>query len=261
MPVKTKRTKLYGLRSPHKLSNALRLAPTRGVGNYALQIKTILVPVDFSRESFRVLEYSILVAEQFGAAIHLVHVRPFLESMAVQRARNMLGNYQNGISYLQDRLADIQRKHKITFSPDFCHISSGRPFEEICKLAGEIDVDLIILGTRGYSGLKRVLLGSTAERVIRYARCPVLVPRGKSYLTVIGLVLKTRLKLPNILVPIDFSEYSVTALNYAIFLAEKFKARLRLFHTLYHYGDLAAQNRIDQVKITLTGSSAVIRRR
>ena len=64
------------------------------------------------------------------------------------------------------------------FWPDFCHLCTGRPYEEICKLAREIAADLIVMPTRGYSGLKRVLLGSTTERVIRHAPCPVLVLRG-----------------------------------------------------------------------------------
>src|SRR6516225_8958969 len=141
-----------------------------------IQLKRILVPVDFSQEAFRVLDYAILVARQFGAEVHPVHVRPQTEARAIQRAGRTMVNYRDHISFLLDRLVEIEHKHGLKFPPDHCHIRSGRPFAEICNLAREIDADLIILGSRGYSGLKRVLLGSTAERVIRFAPIPVLVP-------------------------------------------------------------------------------------
>jgi len=209
-----------------------------------INVKTILVPVDFSRESIRVLDYAILVAEQFGAVVHPIHVRPHAQATAVERAGKLMANYQEGISFLQDRLADIEHKRRLKFPPDHCHICSGRPFEEICKLSHEIDADLIILGSRGYSGLKRVLLGSTAERVIRFASCPVLVPRGQRYKTLIRFGGRLRLKLRNILVPIDFSDCSVAAANYAVYLADKFKAKLELLYSIQEYVGFAAQNRM-----------------
>ena len=65
-------------------------------------------------------------------------------------------NCADAIAYMQDRLAEIERKHDVRFWPDNCHVVSGRPFEEICRLAREIEADLIVLPTRGHSGLKRV---------------------------------------------------------------------------------------------------------
>lgn len=56
-------------------------------------------------------------------------------------------------------------------------IRMGRPFSEITEVAAEMNVDVIILATHGYTGLKHVLLGSTAERVVRHAPCPVLTVR------------------------------------------------------------------------------------
>ena len=211
----------------------------------ALQIRTILVPMDFSRESLRILEYAIVLTRRFGAAMHVVHVRPSKEASAIERADKLMLNYSDAIAFLQDRLADVQRNHGVDFSPDHCHVSSGRPFEEICKLAREIDADLIALPTRGHSGLKRVVLGSTAERVIRYAPCPVLIPRGKPYkAAVANLSARSDIKIRKILVPVDFSESSVAGLRYAIFLAAKCKAALHLFHAVYPHIDLVAQDRM-----------------
>ena len=210
---------------------------------HVIQLKTILVPVDFSQESLGVLDYAILVAEQFAAEVHPVHVRPQIEATAIERAGGVMSNYRDHISFLLDRLADIEHKHRFKFPPGHCHIRSGRPFAEICKLAREIDVDLIILGSRGHSGLKRVLLGSTAERVMRFGPCPVLVPRGQRYKAVIGLTRKTRFKVRNILLPVDFSDCSVAGVNYAVFLAEKFNAELQLLYSMQNDLGFLAQNR------------------
>jgi nucleotide-binding universal stress UspA family protein len=221
----------------------LAAASSTGNSKPTIQIKTIVVPIDFSSESFRVLDYAIVIAEQFGAVVHPVHVRSHQQAIAVERAGNIMGNYHDGISYLQDRVADIERRHRLKFSPEQCHVFSGRPFEEICRLAREIHADLIILGSRGYSGLKKALLGSTAERVVRYAPCPVLIPRGQRFKGVLGLARRMRLTLRNILVPVDFSHCSMAAVNYGVFLAKKFNAGMRLFHSVDLNSDFLAQNR------------------
>src|SRR4030095_2019314 len=71
-------------------------------------IKKVLVPVDFSQESLHVLEYTILIAKPFGAAMHVIHVRPSKEASAIERAGDLLLNYTDAIGFLQDRLAEIQ---------------------------------------------------------------------------------------------------------------------------------------------------------
>ena len=105
------------------------------------------------------------------------------------------------------------------------HTPRGRAFDQICQLAGKVDADLIVIGTRGNTGFKHVLLGSTAERVVRHAPCPVLVVRD------------TDEKIPepqilSILVPVDFSECARHGLNYAVALARSVGARLILLHAL-----------------------------
>ena len=99
-------------------------------------------------------------------------------------------------------------------------------------MAREIDADLIVLSTRGHSGLKHLLLGSTAERVVRSAPCPVLVVRKrkqKSKATSKEFAIRT------ILVPVDFSTCSLAGSEYAAFLAKRLHATLRLFHVMYPY--------------------------
>ncbi|MGZ5504438.1 MAG: universal stress protein [Chthoniobacterales bacterium] len=183
------------------VSNADRAAH----GDSAQQIRTILVPLDFSRESFRVLEYSIRVARKFGAAIHVLNVRPSKAEAAVERAKNLMANYTNGLTFLHYRLADIERKHDTKFAPENCHVFAGRPSEEIRRVSSKIHADLIALATHGETGVKRVVLGSTAEHVIRSATCPVLIPRGKTYESALAAEHnKYDLGISNILAPTTF---------------------------------------------------------
>jgi nucleotide-binding universal stress UspA family protein len=212
----------------------------------ALQIKIILVPLDFSRASMQALKHTIPLAEEFKAAIHLVHVQPTDELTAISRAGHLMLNCADAIALMQDRLAEVQEKHDVRFWPDNCHVVSGRPFEEICKLAREIEADLIVLPTRGHGGLKHVVLGSTAERVVRYAPCPVLVPRGARYESSLldNAVDSLAFKLGKILVPVDFSRCSLAGVKYAAGLARRTGASLRLLHVVFPYTQVLGMDRV-----------------
>jgi nucleotide-binding universal stress UspA family protein len=149
--------------------------PTNPLG---FKIEKILVPLDFSRASMEALDYAVWMAKQFRAAIHLVHVYPPDEA-STPGAGHLLFESAEAIERLNEELTGIHRKHVPTFRQKNCHIRGGRPHEEIVRVAREIDADLIALSTRGHSGLKHLLLGSTAERVVRSAPCPVLVTRKR----------------------------------------------------------------------------------
>ena len=235
-------------------SNADRAAH----GDRALQIRTILVPVDFSRESFRVLDYSIRVARRFGAAIHVLNVRPSDAEAAVERAKNLMANYTGALTFVCDRLADIERKHNIKFAPENCHVFAGRPSKEIRRVASKIYADLIALATHGETGVKRVVLGSTAEHIIRCAPCPVLIPRGKTYESALAAEHnKYDLGISNILAPSDFSDCSVVGARYASFLAGKLNAKLHLFHVVYPGLGVVGGNRVSPSLLTLVETAKV----
>ena len=112
-------------------------------------------------------------------------------------------------------------------------VATGIPSEEVIAAARAEDSDLIVVGTRGKTGLAHVLLGSTAERVIRGAPCPVLTVRmeqadaeqkeGAPSMPV---------TLERILVPVDFSDCSLDALEYAAVMAQQAKASVMLLHVL-----------------------------
>ena len=218
------------------------------------KIEKILVPLDFSPASLEALEYAVWLAKQFRAATHLVHVYPPDEASSVAGAGHLLLQSAEAIERLNEELTGVHRKHVPTFRPENCHIRGGRPYQEIIRLARETDADLIALSTRGHSGLKHLLLGSTAERVVRNAPCPVVVVRKRKQKSKVTAA-KT-LAISTILVPTDFSQCSLAGTEYAAFLAKNLHATLRLFHALYPYTNYVF---VDRAGVRLSGLVEAVR--
>jgi nucleotide-binding universal stress UspA family protein len=216
------------------------------------KIERILVPLDFSPASMEALDYAVWLAKQFRAAIHLVHVYPPDEASAPGGGHLLLQSAE-AIERLNEELTGIHQKHVPTFRPENCHVRGGRPYEEVVRLAREIDADLIVLATRGYSGLKHLLLGSTAERVVRNAPCPVLVARKRKQK---GKPNRQAFAIRTILVPTDFSQCSLVGTEYAAFLARKFGAILRLFHAMYPYTNYVF---VDRAGVRLSGLAEAVK--
>jgi nucleotide-binding universal stress UspA family protein len=199
----------------------------------SVKIKTILVPVDFSRPSMAALDYAVALTKKFGAAIHVVHVSEPDEASQIPGAGHLMRETAVSLAVVGEQLSQTHQAGLSLFWPDNCHVRSGRPYQEICDLAREINADLIVLATRGHTGVKRILLGSTAERVVRFAPCPVLVVRWRLQKagTDDGEKVSTReLRIRKILVPIDFSQRSMAGAIYAALWAKTFGATLSLFH-------------------------------
>lgn len=216
------------------------------------KIGKILVPLDFSPASMEALDYAVWLAKQFRAAIHLVHVFPPDEASSVPGAGHLLLQSAEAIERLNEELTGIHRKHAPTFCPENCHIRGGRPYQVIVQLAREIDADLIILSTRGHSGLKHLLLGSTAERVVRNAPCPVLVVRKRKQRSKAS---RQALAIRTILVPTDFSQCSLAGTEYAAFLVRTLGAALRLFHAIYPYTNYVF---VDRAGVRLSGLAEAV---
>lgn len=143
------------------------------------RLRKILVPVDFSDFSAQALSYALSFAEQFDARLILLHVvEPAVypeNSMLVPPALDQLN--QEFVRIAEKSLSELNRGKVNNRVASEVHVRTGRAHVEIAEAARELDVDLIVLATHGYTGLKHVLLGSTAERVVRHAPCPVLTVR------------------------------------------------------------------------------------
>lgn len=198
-----------------------------------LQIRSILVPIDFSKPSLQAVECAIPLAKKFGAQLHLVHVyAPDYPPASMAAMLLVVPELEVG-KRVRRHLRDVAKKYSLRLGREDIHALRGRPFEEICRLAREKAVDLIVTSTRGLTGLKHLTLGSTAERIVRYSPCPVLVVRptnrkaGHN-----GKMAKRQVSFKNILVPIDFSECSMKGVAYAKALADEFGSKLVLLHSV-----------------------------
>jgi universal stress protein A len=130
----------------------------------------ILVPLDFSGKSRQALRYAVPVAQKFSARIHLVHVLPpdgKLDKEQLLRRR---------MKALQ-RLGEMSEQHLPPRLRAENAVLTGKPADEILELARDNNIDLIVLTTKGDSGLRRALVGSTAETIMRQAMCPVMSVR------------------------------------------------------------------------------------
>ena len=193
-----------------------------------LQIRNVLVPIDFSAPSLEAIEAALPLIKHFGADLHLVHVfEPDYPASSMVAIPLVVPELEVGERVR--RLRDVAEDYSVPLRRENIHAIKGRPFEEICRLAQEIDIDLIVIATRGNTGLKHLLLGSTAERVVRYSPCPVLVVRGSDSRKKPARQVATFRK---ILVPVDFSDCSMKGLEYAKKLAREFRAKLILLHSI-----------------------------
>lgn len=142
------------------------------------QLKKILVPIDFSDCSRKALQYALPFARQFDASLELLCVVetriPAAEMVDLNSARDqMLANASQEFEALQQTLPEDVVSKAV--------VREGLPQAEIINAARQSGADLIILSTHGRTGLSHVILGSTAEYVVRYAPCPVLVVREREH--------------------------------------------------------------------------------
>jgi universal stress protein A len=145
-------------------------------------IKTILVPCDFSEYAEQAFTWAVGVAEAWGARIVLVYVDPLFASTAYPGDVLPMDRADIEASLLAtatQRLTEFATKKGTSKVSVEIRALLGDPFSEICDMAEREQVDLIVMGSHGRTGLAHVLLGSVAERVIRHAPCPVLVIRRR----------------------------------------------------------------------------------
>lgn len=150
-------------------------AAAKGNGAPALKLKSILVPIDFSPPSMKALDYAVNLAANTRAQITLIHV---LEMVAMPEFAGypLVLPTDATVQTTRAELTRVARQHGCE-GPLLSEIKvrKGTPYHEITLAARSLKADLIVIATHGYTGVKRVLLGSTAERVVRHAACPVLV--------------------------------------------------------------------------------------
>jgi nucleotide-binding universal stress UspA family protein len=143
-----------------------------------LRLKKILVPIDFSKISETALPWTGALAAPSNAEVILLHVVQKYPIDYVLGRELMDKTITPLMKQSEAELKEMAaRLRKATGPKISAVVSAGQPFKEICSAAKRLGADLIALTTHGYTGVRRIWLGSTAERVVRHAHCPVLVVR------------------------------------------------------------------------------------
>ena len=142
----------------------------------------IVIPTDFSNESLAVLDWVKRLSDRGHAEVHCVNVvlEPMLYMpIAPGVAMASIPTIDELQRISEDSLKSFVETHMFDLEPlPVTKVLVGRPAEEIASYAKEIDAQMIVIATRGQSGLAHMVLGSTAEGVVRAAKCPVLTVRG-----------------------------------------------------------------------------------
>jgi nucleotide-binding universal stress UspA family protein len=146
-------------------------APTKG-----FDVKTILVPTDFSADAQTAMDHAVALAKAFNAKIIVLHViETFTYTMT--EALQVVNVYQlvkTAVEPVLEQTVQDLQKERVTASP---LLVQGTADQEIVAQAKQAGADLIVMGTHGRRGVSHAFMGSVAERVVRTASCPVLTVR------------------------------------------------------------------------------------
>jgi universal stress protein A len=146
-----------------------------------IQLKNILVPVDFSDPSDQALRYAARFAQHFGSEMTLLHVVQRISVAPFPEVPPYLAFVEEDFENAETALQTLAARQTLKSSAIHTVVRTGLAAHEIVEAARDLDSDLIVIATHGYTGWKHLCIGSTAERVVRTAPCPVFVVREKQH--------------------------------------------------------------------------------
>ncbi|HEY6972625.1 MAG TPA: universal stress protein [Candidatus Angelobacter sp.] len=190
----------------------------------AVQLRNILFATDFSDYSRHALPYVINLARKFNSNIYLCHVvTPSQLMIGAPEAAPFLYEAQRKRS--AEELTEAARLPELKGLKVKAILASGTLEDELIKAINENQIDLIVVGTHGRTGVRRLVLGSVAEKICRIATCPVLTVGPDT-------IFNNKTPFRRILVPTDFSEESTEILPYVLALAREHSAAITFLHVI-----------------------------
>jgi nucleotide-binding universal stress UspA family protein len=193
-----------------------------------VEIKTIFCATDISDFSNHAVSWGIALAQEFSAKLYVCHVVDFPTSITYGDGPIFFVDQQSqAISNANHQLKQLVGDKKVQWEP---LVTIGHAGDEISRLAKEKGADLAISATHGRSGLKRLILGSVTERLMRTLHCPLLIVRGPKH--DLNILSEQGVKFNKILVGCDFSEDSALAFQHGLSLAQEFQSELHLVHVM-----------------------------
>jgi nucleotide-binding universal stress UspA family protein len=209
-----------------------------------VSIKDILFATDFSEVSEAALPYVTALSLRYGSTVHLAHVLPeatFVRPSPIDPA--LFGSiYEQAHSGAQEKMQRLS--DRLRGFPHQTYVRHGKVYDVLSEIIREQEIDLLVVGTHGRTGLGKLVIGSVAEGIFRQAPCPVLTvgPRAAAAERVVETrhdheLPPAQIKFQQILYATDFKPDSAQTVSYAISLAREFQARLTLLHVIEDYGD------------------------
>ena len=193
-----------------------------------VQLKNLICTTDFSELSNRAVPYAVALTRELDSRLYLYHVVGLPATAIYGEILVDLVEQQNkAMKIAQEQLIDVIGKQQIDWQP---LVSLGHISDEITHMAAEKNADLVIMATHGRSGLKRLVLGSVTERLIRTLPCPVLIIPGAD--PDAGVDVDQGLKFKRILIGCDFSAVSIRAFQYGLSLAQEFQSEIHMVHVI-----------------------------
>jgi nucleotide-binding universal stress UspA family protein len=193
-----------------------------------VEIQRILCPIDFSDASRHALEHATALAKWYGSqvtALHVIHPAILLEPSVLLNEPGDAAGSDADRAAIDAQLRDwLKSVNEMGLRTDIL-VEEGNPASRILERARSLPADLIVTGTHGRGGFDRFMLGSVSEKVLRKAACPVLtVPPPAATVA--------RVPYARLLCPVDFSDASLAALQFAFAVAKESDARLTIMHVL-----------------------------
>jgi nucleotide-binding universal stress UspA family protein len=206
-----------------------------------VQINVILCPIDFSEFSVAAYRYALSVAEHYQAKVVCLHVvelqkYPYADYGAYETD---FAKFCHAISEGgRHQLREFVKRHTGNSSAPDVVVQQGNSSDSILSFVESQNIELIVMGTHGRRGFDRMVLGSTTDRIMRKAACPVLVVSNPSH-NAMCTGPDGRHRLERILYCTDFSHNSSRALEYAVSVAAEYGAELTLLHVTENVPDLS----------------------
>ncbi|SHE90690.1 Nucleotide-binding universal stress protein, UspA family [Fodinibius roseus] len=184
-------------------------------------INNILFPTDFSDNARHALPFALKIAKRIGATVHILHAIEEPYDFAPMDEEIKEGVTKKVRRLFDKIIREIEKEGIYSDIPVETHIRTGRAINAILETDQSFGADLIVMGTKGRSGLKRIFIGSTTADVVEASAIPVLAIPENAPITDFNQILFTT----------DYHDGDLKALQYVVELAKRYKARIKVFHT------------------------------
>lgn len=188
----------------------------------APKLKNVLFTTDFSAGSLAALPYAGGIARAFGATLHLCHIEPPAPLSAGLADPHL---YEAAGKDAAHNLAALREFPDLKGLEPALVLAEGDFKDELLKIVSHANIDLVVAGTRGRTGLRKMLLGSVTEEICRAVTCPILTVGP-------GTAPDTKRPFQRILFPTNLSQLSHKTVPYVAMLAREFKSQIMVLHVL-----------------------------